>query len=64
MSKPVPPAEARVAHLVASAELTHRHGLFGSRDRFIGFAHDILNTSRVRNAGAWRQRLLDLGDTA
>lgn len=62
MTKPTP--EARVNHLVASAERCHRHHLEGARDRFIGFALDILNEKRVRNAGSYRQRLLDLGDTA
>ena len=60
MSKPTPIAEARVRHYVESAERCHRHNLEVSRDRFIGFALDILNEKRVRNAGAWRQRLLDL----
>ena len=60
MSKPIPIAEARVRHYVESAERCHRHQLEASRDRFIGFALDILNEKRVRNAGAWRQRLLDL----
>ena len=59
MSK-TPPAEARVAHYVTSAERCHKHDLLGARDRFIRYALDILNTSRVRNAGAWRQRLLAL----
>ena len=62
--KATPIPEARVRHYVESAERCHRHQLEGARDRFIGFALDILNEKRVRNAGAWRQRLLDLGDTA
>lgn len=60
MSKPTPPAEARVKHLVESAERAHAHDMLGASSRFAGFALDILNTSRVRNAGHWRERLLAL----
>ena len=64
MSKPTPPAEARVRHLVASAERAHQHQLEGARDRFTAIALDILEHQRVRNASHYRQRLQDLGDTA
>lgn len=60
MSKPVPPAEARVAHLVESAERAKAHDLLGASSRFAGYALDILNEKRVRNAGTYRQRLLAL----
>lgn len=55
--KPTPPAEARVKHLVESAERARAHDLHGASSRFAAFALDILNTARVRNAGTYRQRL-------
>lgn len=55
-----PTAETRVKHYVESAERTHLAELHGARDRFMMLALDILNTSRVRNAGTYRQRLLAL----
>ena len=64
MSKTTPIPEGRVKHLTECAEIAHRHGHTVAASRFAGIALDILNTARVRNAGAWRQRLLDLGDTA
>ena len=58
--KATPIPEGRVKHLTECAEIAHRHGHHVAASRFAGIALDILNTSRVRNAGAWRQRLLAL----
>ena len=63
MSKQTPIPEGRVKHLTECAEIAHRHGHTVAASRFAGIALDILNTSRVRNAGAWRQRLLALEET-
>lgn len=57
------PTESRVKHYVESAERCHAHDLHGARDRFISYALDILNTKRVRNAGVWRERTNNIGDT-
>ena len=60
MSKQPPIPEGRVKHLTECAEIAHRHGHTVAASRFAGIALDIINTSRVRNAGAWRQRLAAL----
>lgn len=56
--------EARVKHLVEAAELTHTYQQFGARDRFIRLAEETLDSKRVPQAQAWRDRLGQIGEAA
>lgn len=58
------PTEARVKHLVESAERAHQHDMHGARDRFAALATETLNTKRVPQADTWRDRISRIGDAA
>ena len=51
-------------HLVESAERAHQHELHGARDRFTALAIETLDTRRVPQPQAWRDRIDRIGDAA
>lgn len=54
------PAQARVEHLLRSAELSQQHGHHGAAARFLTIATDVLETRKVPQVDTYRARIAAL----